>query len=173
MTLKEATRRFLDEVSNIPLGLIADSMENDPSSWQEVTAPSKGDKVYVYSAGDEGTVVGYDEDSETFTVELDDAEDGEPPMETTLSDLECIFDGALPMWGTVFAFKNSLDDDWLSEDDGIIKMSACGFRIFYHEEYGFFFGIDGAGYDFYEAHWEPLYLARGLHWHTDPQKEGA
>lgn len=26
-------------------------------------------------------------------------------------------------------------------------------------------GIDGAGYDFYEAHWIPLYEARGLHWH--------
>lgn len=28
-------------------------------------------------------------------------------------------------------------------------------------------GIDGAGYDFYEAHWEPLYKARGLHWHSE------
>lgn len=35
-------------------------------------------------------------------------------------------------------------------------MSQCGFRIFRSEEFGYFFGIDGAGYDFYEAHWIPL-----------------
>ena len=49
-------------------------------------------------------------------------------------------------------------------------MSNCGFRIYESEEFGYFFGIDGAGYDFYESHWEPLYKARGLHWH-DPQAE--
>lgn len=35
-------------------------------------------------------------------------------------------------------------------------------------------GIDGAGYNFYEAHWLPLYNARGLQWHdteTEKSKE--
>lgn len=49
-------------------------------------------------------------------------------------------------------------------------MSDCGFRIYKSEDYGYFFGIDGAGYSFYEEHWMPLYKARGLHWH-DPQAE--
>ena len=39
--------------------------------------------------------------------------------------------------------------------------------MYKHEEFGYFFGIDGAGYDFYEAHWTPLYKARGLHWHDE------
>ena len=44
-------------------------------------------------------------------------------------------------------------------------MADCGFRIYEQEDYGYIFGIDGAGYDFYEAHWIPLYKARGLKWH--------
>lgn len=36
--------------------------------------------------------------------------------------------------------------NWLEGDDGTSKMSKCGFRIY--KSYAF--GIDGAGYDFYE-----------------------
>ncbi len=28
-------------------------------------------------------------------------------------------------------------------------------------------GIDGVGYDFFEAHWEPLYDLLGYKWHLD------
>ena len=31
--------------------------------------------------------------------------------------------------------------------------------------FGYIFGIDGAGYDFYEDHWIPLYKERGIQWH--------
>jgi hypothetical protein len=31
-------------------------------------------------------------------------------------------------------------------------------------------GINGAGYDFYEAHWMPLYLALGYSWHKSEEK---
>ena len=44
-------------------------------------------------------------------------------------------------------------------------MADCGFRIYQSEDYGYVFGIDGAGYNFYEAHWIPLYKARGFQWH--------
>lgn len=73
----------------------------------------------------------------------------------------------LPMWGTLWAFSDPTDIWWLEEKDGIATMSKLGFRIYYHDEWGYFFGIDGAGYDFYEAHWIPLYKARGLHWHKE------
>ena len=73
----------------------------------------------------------------------------------------------LPMWGTMWSFGDSVDDWWLEEEDGIEIMSECGFRIYEHDEHGYFFGIDGAGYDFYEAHWIPLYKARGLQWHDE------
>ena len=67
-----------------------------------------------------------------------------------------------------------LDDNggFLAYADGIRVMSDCGFRIYQHEEWGYFFGIDGAGYDFYSEHWIPLYKSRGLQWH-DPAAEKA
>jgi hypothetical protein len=70
----------------------------------------------------------------------------------------------------MWSFGDSADDYWLEEMDGIRIMSECGVRIFESEEFGYFFGIDGAGYDFYEASWIPLYKARGLQWH-DPATE--
>lgn len=75
----------------------------------------------------------------------------------------------LPMWGTLWGFSDPTDIWWLEENGGIAIMSKLGFRIYYHEEWGYFFGIDGAGYDFYEAHWIPLYIARGLHWHKEDE----
>ena len=85
--------------------------------------------------------------------------------EVTSSDNEVEDYDQLPMWGTMWAFSDSCDSDWLKFGNGILKMSQCGFRVFESEEFGYFFGIDGAGYDFYEAHWLPLYNARGLKWH--------
>lgn len=73
-------------------------------------------------------------------------------------------DEVLPMWGTMWSFSDPTDEWWL-EEQGIKLMSDIGFRIYRHEEYGYFFGLDGAGYDFYEAHWIPLYKAMGLSWH--------
>lgn len=72
----------------------------------------------------------------------------------------------LPTWGTMWSFGDSADDWWLEDGDGIEIMSKCGFRIYESDEFGYFFGIDGAGYDFYDAHWIPLYKARGLQWQT-------
>jgi hypothetical protein len=70
----------------------------------------------------------------------------------------------------MWSFGDSADDYWLSDMDGIAIMSRCGFRIYESEEFGYFFGIDGAGYSFYDEHWVPLYRARDLHWH-DPATE--
>jgi hypothetical protein len=74
-------------------------------------------------------------------------------------------DELLPMWGTMWSFDNSADNAWLDDKKNLRAMADCGFRIYQQEDYGYIFGIDGAGYDFYEAHWIPLYKARGLKWH--------
>ena len=74
---------------------------------------------------------------------------------------------ALPMWGTMWSFEDKADDYWLEEKGGLKLMSQCGFRIYRSEEFGYFFGLDGAGYDFYDAHWTPLYEARGMRWHDE------
>ena len=83
-----------------------------------------------------------------------------------------IRDEPVPMWGTMWSFGERPDDDWLESPGALRAMSNCGFRIFESDEFGYFFGIDGAGYDFYTEHWVPLYRARGLEWH-DPAAEKA
>lgn len=69
----------------------------------------------------------------------------------------------MPSWGTMWMTNNSVDDYWI--ENHLHEMAQCGFRIYEHEDYGYIFGIDGGGYDFYSEHWIPLYKARGLKWH--------
>lgn len=175
MTVREAAEEWVREFSAIPQGMIEKLMRLDPYNWGEVTAPSYGCRVYVSGSNlpdsydgemNEGGVVGYDEETELYCVELDDG------FKVSLEegDFEVIRYEALPMWGMMWSFKDSADNHWLSDKDGIGIMSRCGFRIYESEEFGYFFGIDGAGYSFYEEHWVPLYRARGLQWH-DPATE--
>ena len=86
----------------------------------------------------------------------------------------CRFDskpyGCLPAWGTVWTFGDDIDNEWLNGEylgNHLLEMADCGFRIYEQEDLGYFFGIDGGGYNFFEEHWIPLYKARGLHWHKE------
>lgn len=172
-TKLEAAHVFVSEMNAIPQGMIAELMENNIDAWRELTAPATTDRVYVYNLPDDydgneenGEIVGYDEDEELYAIELDDG----AIIKAEAGDFEVNRDDFLPMWGTMWSFNDSSDDYWLEELDGLRKMSECGFRIYEHEEYGYYFGIDGAGYDFFEAHWLPLYEARGLRWHKEDEE---
>lgn len=66
----------------------------------------------------------------------------------------------LPMANYLWQFSNELDNYWLEQEDGIEVMSKLGFRIYEHNEWGYFFGIDSAGHDYYTAYWIPLYIER-------------
>lgn len=174
-TIKEATQAWVMEMNAIPQGMIDKLMRNDPDDWEELTTPSYGSRVYVYELPD-----GYDGSSHTGEIEKLEVEkvhicmDDGYELDTITDNIELEQDDGLPMWGTMWSFGDSCDDYWLEELDGIRLMSECGFRIYHNDEFGYFFGIDGAGYDFYESHWIPLYKARGLHWHeTDADKEVA
>lgn len=79
-------------------------------------------------------------------------------------DIESSYYTIMPMWGWMWQFDDESDQDWL-EEEGIKKMSEIGFRIYQSEDYGYWFGIDQAGLDFWERFWIPLYLERGLKWH--------
>lgn len=72
---------------------------------------------------------------------------------------------ALPMWGTMWTFGEKLDEDWARDNAEVL--AECGFYVYESDELGVFIGIDGAGYDFYDAHWVPLYEKRGLKWHNE------
>lgn len=84
-------------------------------------------------------------------------------VEVTASDNQ---DAFLPVWRTMWSFSDECDNHWLKYSDGIKIMERLGFKVYEQEDFGYIFGIDGFGYDFYKRHWIPLYRERGLQWHT-------
>lgn len=126
----------------------------------EITPIVKGDQAYAHSLGQSIEVLSVNEEEGTVLVT-----DGDE--EFTLEKDELDFEkGFLPMWGTMFSFNDPVDNHWLSEN--LEEMAKCGFRIYEDTENDMtYFGIDGAGYDFYEAHWIPLYETMGYKWHTE------
>lgn len=162
-TILDATHEWVSSFNAIPWSMIDTLMRYEPYLWHEITQMTVGTRVYVYKNSEYGEIIKYSAKTELYTVELDNGK----KVKVTTDDMEKDDYSVLPMWGTLWSFGCSTDDYWLSDLDGIRLMSECGFRIYEHEEWGYFFGIDGAGYDFYEAHWVPLYKARGLQWHDE------
>lgn len=172
MTIREAAEVWVHEMNAIPQGVIAKMMRDNPEEWQELTVPAPGDRVYVYEHGS-GTIdeVMERDDELVFVVELDEGQTAQ--VECERDDFEVEYDDGLPMWGTMWTFGDSADDYWLEELGGLRVMSECGFRVYENEDLGYVFGIDGAGYDFYESHWVPLYKKRGLKWHDERAESGS
>lgn len=178
-TVNEAAHAWVAEFNAIPQGMIARLMEMDVEegecNWQEVTLPDYGDRVYLYDGGvdgiEYGEIIEVDYDKEAATLYKIQLDGGGKTVWLGAHDFEVERDDSLPMWGTMWSFGDCCDDDWLENGDGIRKMCDCGFRIYFHEEWGYFFGIDGAGYDFYSEHWIPAYHARGLKWADEQYEE--
>lgn len=167
LTIRDATERWVHEMNAIPQGMIEKLMNIGDGDIHEVTEPAVGDRVYCYQPLSEhcGVIEDIYEDGR-YHIQLDN----DSWTDAERDDFEVERDDALPMWGTMWSFGDSADDWWLEDGDGIKLMSECGFRVYESDEFGYFFGIDGAGYNFYDAHWIPLYKARGLQWH-DPVAE--
>ena len=70
-----------------------------------------------------------------------------------------------PMWSTWFEPVDALDVDWIEGHTRTV--AELGFTLIYADGYFYALGIDGAGYNFYTAHWIPLYRRRGLKWHDE------
>lgn len=157
VTIREATEKWVNEMNAIPTGML----ERFVDELTEITSPEIGDRVYVFEHSECGEITKIDSDN--YTIKLDNGKE----TECNIEDFEVQKDSYFPMWGTMWSFGNSIDNYWL--ENHIQEMSNCGFRIYEHEEYGYFFGIDGCGYDFYGAHWIPLYKARGLQWHDEEE----
>lgn len=68
----------------------------------------------------------------------------------------------VPMWNTWFE-PCGFDLDWIAEHED--EVARLGFTLIYHEDELWGLGIDGAGFNFYDAFWIPLYDLRGLKWH--------
>lgn len=165
-TIKEATERWVHEyMAPIDTKIVANM---DPN---EITLPCVGDSVYLYKSVEgqsEGEIIKITRDVEGtryYTIDLGLSK------KITFEEYGCDFqvnrDSFLPMWSTMWSFKDICDTDWLETKEGLQAMSECGFRIYETDNGDYYFGIDGCGYDFYESHWIPLYKARKLQWHDD------
>ena len=166
LTIREATELWMQGFNAIPREMLAKVMQTDIDDWTEVTFPSCGDRVYLDS-GKTGCISNIDNyGGETlYGIDIDDENS---VILVSQDKFEVVgFNDFLPMWGTMWAFGDQIDNDWLENGDGIKIMSECGFRIYESGEFGYWFGIDGGGYDFYESHWIPLYKKRGLEWHDE------
>ena len=106
---------------------------------------------------------------EDYQLNLEDHEDAELDAKEEAKDAarDSYYDyySEVPMWGTVFV--PNWDQDWLR--DNAEEVSRLGFIVYETDEIGVYVGINGAGYDFYDAHWLPLYDLRGLQWHDEEE----
>lgn len=165
--IREACHKWVETFSAFPQGMLEDvNKAHDYMEFTEVTPPSKYDRVYAFNEQEYGEIT--ERNGDEFTIELDNGN----VIKVESDNFEVERDGFFPMWGWLWQFGDGIDDEWIDgtfaeegEPSGLQVLADCGFRIYESEEYGYFFGIDGAGYDFYEDHWIPLYKARGLQWH--------
>lgn len=70
-----------------------------------------------------------------------------------------------PMWSTWFMFQDYCEERYAIEHPE--EVAQAGFTLIYHDGDLVGLGIDGAGYDFYEHHWMPLYDLHGFEWHDE------
>ena len=170
MNIREAANLWVNrDMIAVPYSVVEKLAKySDYNDIVEVTPPAINDRVYVFDNGEYGEITDYttdDDGNDIYTIRLDNDDE---ITTTDINGFEVQHDDFLPMWGTMWAFDSNFDTEWLEEN--LQLMANCGFRIYESEDYGYIFGIDGAGYDFYEAHWIPLYKARGLMWHDKEKK---
>ncbi|QRV11451.1 hypothetical protein JR311_19780 (plasmid) [Bacillus velezensis] len=144
MTLKEAVQKWVGEFNAIPQDLITKAYPNFSDEVELLSTIRECESC-------EGNDFKKNEDEELCCSHCES------------TDISMKYD--FPMWGWMWTFKSGLDADWALEN--LDKMEECGIWVFRSDELGVFFGINGAGYDFYESHWTPLYKARGLQWHSN------
>lgn len=162
-TIKEATQAWVNGFNAVSRSLLERAFKNDIDNWYEYNIIVEGDEVYYN--GEFVIVKEVDRENEKVTIEykgkLVEVDEWEVYKEQ---------DSWLPMWGYLWTFGESIDEEWARENpEEVIK---CGFRMFEDMETGeIYLGIDGAGYNFYTHHWIPLYRARGLQWHEEEKEE--
>lgn len=116
-TIKEATHAWVMEMNQVPMGVVEKLIKLDgDESIEEVTPPSVGDYVLITDGehrNEHGEIIGRSEEcNETLLVQVDGEEE---PVEIDDFNVEVERDGFLPMWGTMWAFGDSIDNWWLEK----------------------------------------------------------
>lgn len=151
MTVDKAkVENFVKEMNAIPTSVIGKLVEfSCAENIGEISVPVEYSRVDTPDGCGE---VQRTEDG-IYLVELDNGE----TVELEKGDIYPVFDDGLPLWGYMWQ-PHPWDVDWIREN--LETVCACGFRVYEEDDFDILLGIDGCGYDFYEAHWIPLYKAR-------------
>lgn len=163
--IKEACMLWVSQFNAFPVSIVQKLFCLHSEDWNEITPILEKTRVFSYKYQNSGVVVKINRDEEgkyKYIVNLDNGEE----KESYDNDLSIENDTYFPMWGTMWQFNDVCDKQWITSKENQRIMAECGFRIYESKEFGYFFGIDGAGYDFYKSHWFPLYEKRGLGWHS-------
>lgn len=161
MDKKQAVEKWLSEFNFIPQSLLNRAFKDNIEDFMEITQPTVNGQAWSSKLENTVTIVGIEyETGEAMVTDNIDT------YIVRLEDLSAYFDEYLPIWGTMFSFKNPFDEDWAREN--LDKVSRCGFRIYEDTiDSTIYLGVDGGGYDFIDHHWLSLYDARELDWHTE------
>lgn len=171
-TIREATEEWICKWDFIQSRLIQDAIREKEWVWHELTPLKVGNPVY-FSNGTNlkgETYDGYGEiekiNEEKVIIRISDTDD---KVVADKDSVEVEGRNWFPIWDILFHPKERSEEEWINEN--LQKVADCGFRIFEHEDYGIYLGIDGAYYDFYEEHWIPLYKAKGMQWHDEKMED--
>lgn len=169
---REAMDRFFNrEFSAIPQCFVLSYMkEHGFDALEDITELTVGTNVSTEDgkAGEIVKIQGLDDEK---SIDVRVYEDDKEKIVTYPADEVYRSHGwqgekGLPMWGTMWVLNRN---DWM---DRVQDLSDSGFAVFdVYDEDLMVVGIDGAGYDFYEDHWEPLYDRLGLDWHKQVDRE--
>ena len=116
-TINDAAHAWVAEFNAIPMAIIDKLLEQNSDELHEITPPSVGDRVFVFDSPadeDTGEIIGHNEN--IYTIKLDDG----TTCDLEAGDFEVQHDEFLPMWGTMWAFGDSIDNWWL--EDGGFKL---------------------------------------------------
>ena len=145
MTKLEACREWVNSFNAIPQSIIERVYKEDIDELDELTPVIVGDTIWCDDLQDEFEIKSIDYSTDNAVITDENNEE----FEVNTCNIYVDHDSWLPMWGTMWTLS-SIDEQWIK--DNRAKVVQCGFRIFESDELGVFIGIDGAGYDFYEAH---------------------
>ena len=155
----EAVERMVNQEFNaIPLTLIEKAYP-EIDGWHNITPLLDGD--YVIYEGEEVEIIEKLGDVNSYIIEDIEGE------RFTVNSYEVEHENLsiFPMWATVW-HAVGFQGEWIGRN--LDKVANCGFEIYEADDLeGYIIGVNGAGYDFYEAHWVPLYEAQGLKWHNE------
>ena len=167
ISVREATEEWIREFSYVPGSVIEKLIQYDESvSWYDSDAFRLVASPLVECMGCDGHYEGDLSLEELHAVD----EDGKGiPCEHCQYNSGDEWRMARPQyafpcgWGTLFAPKDNCDILWFREHAE--EVAALGIFVFESEDWEIMLGIDGGGFNFYEAYWVPLYRLRGLRWH--------